>query len=91
MPDHFHGIISVHWPDPRAEAPSSEFGRGIPGSLATIVGSFKSASTRLIHASDFARGRIWRRNYYERIIRDEQALIAVRRYIAHNPVNWGRR
>lgn len=36
------------------------------------------------------KGSVWQSNYYERIIRDESALIAVRRYIAYNPVNWGR-
>ena len=33
-------------------------------------------------------GRVWQRNYYEHIIRYERSLIAVRRYIAQNPVNW---
>jgi REP element-mobilizing transposase RayT len=31
---------------------------------------------------------LWQRNYYERIIRDEQALQSVRRYIEANPVRW---
>ena len=90
MPDHLHAIIAIRRPDPRATRPSSHFGRGVPGSLATIVGSFKSAATKLIHAEGVMKGSVWQSNYYERIIRDESALIAVRRYIAYNPVNWGR-
>jgi REP-associated tyrosine transposase len=33
-------------------------------------------------------GRLWQRNYYERIIRDDRALANIRRYIRANPRNW---
>ena len=33
-------------------------------------------------------GRLWQRNYYERIIRDEAELNAARKYIAENPMKW---
>ena len=33
-------------------------------------------------------GRLWQRNYYERIIRDDRALANIRRYISANPRNW---
>ena len=32
--------------------------------------------------------RIWQRNYYENIIRDEEALNTIKEYIINNPVNW---
>jgi len=31
---------------------------------------------------------VWQRNYYERIIRDESELHAIRQYIADNPAKW---
>jgi REP element-mobilizing transposase RayT len=31
---------------------------------------------------------IWQRNYYERIIRDDRELDAIRQYIAANPARW---
>jgi REP element-mobilizing transposase RayT len=34
------------------------------------------------------RGRLWQRNYYEHIIRDEQSLNRIREYIANNPLQW---
>jgi REP element-mobilizing transposase RayT len=34
------------------------------------------------------RGRLWQRNYYEEIIRDEAGLNRIRRYIAENPMRW---
>ena len=32
--------------------------------------------------------RVWQRNYYERIIRDEKEFNDTRRYIIENPMNW---
>lgn len=34
------------------------------------------------------RGRLWQRNYYEHIIRDDESLNRIRRYIAENPLRW---
>jgi len=31
---------------------------------------------------------VWQRNYYERVIRNDRELNAVRDYIQRNPVNW---
>ena len=33
-------------------------------------------------------GKLWQRNYYERIVRNERGLNAVRQYIQNNPVRW---
>ena len=33
-------------------------------------------------------GKLWQRNYYERIIRDENAHHRIRHYIANNPAQW---
>ena len=33
--------------------------------------------------------KLWHRNYYEHIIRDETALTKIREYIFYNPENWG--
>ncbi|MCP4541815.1 MAG: transposase [Chloroflexi bacterium] len=33
-------------------------------------------------------GKFWQRNYYERIIRNERELNAIREYIENNPANW---
>ncbi|MCP4287641.1 MAG: transposase, partial [Gammaproteobacteria bacterium] len=32
--------------------------------------------------------KIWQRDYYERIIRDERELNATRQYIQANPLKW---
>jgi hypothetical protein len=33
-------------------------------------------------------GKVWQRNYYEHIVRNERELNAMRRYIANNPLQW---
>jgi REP element-mobilizing transposase RayT len=31
---------------------------------------------------------LWQRGYYDRIIRNERELSAIRKYIAGNPISW---
>ena len=58
-------------------------------SLAAIIQNFKSIITRNVNRIYFEVGKkIWQRNYYERIIRNERELNAIRRYIHDNPLNW---
>jgi putative transposase len=33
-------------------------------------------------------GKLWQRNYYEHIIRNEQSYQTISNYIIHNPANW---
>ncbi len=33
-------------------------------------------------------GRLWQRNYYEHIIRNDESLNRIRQYIADNPRRW---
>jgi REP element-mobilizing transposase RayT len=33
-------------------------------------------------------GRVWQRNYYEHIIRNEESLNRIRQYILDNPAKW---
>jgi putative transposase len=62
--------------------------------LPDVVQHIKSLTTaRYRHAvADHGwprfRGRLWQRNYYERIIRNDRALANIRRYIRANPSNW---
>ena len=64
--------------------------RGVePQSLGAIVGSFKSAVTKQIHQiKGFKDLRVWHRNYYERVIRDEREHEQIVDYIHDNPMNW---
>jgi putative transposase len=59
-----------------------------------IMGAFKSITT-----DEYIRGvksaswpsfnvRLWRRNYYEHIICDDESLNCIRQYILANPAQW---
>ena len=92
MPNHFHGILYLS--DIRRgtarRAPTSEyFGRPVPGSLPTIIRAFKSATTQRINQWRRTPGaRLWQRNYYEHVIRDDADLNRIRQYITDNPLHW---
>jgi len=59
------------------------------GSLAAIVRSFKAATAKRINNLRNTPGApVWQRNYYERVIRDDRELNAVRGYILDNPSKW---
>ena len=86
MPNHFHVIVDI-----LDEAPHGGH-TGPP--LPRIVQWFKTMTT-----NDYIRGvkrrgwtpfeqRLWQRDYYERVIRDEEELNTVRQYIINNPAKW---
>ena len=54
--------------------------------LGRLIGAFKTVSTKRINELNATPGiSFWQRNYYEHIIRHEDALNRIRRYIIHNP------
>jgi putative transposase len=58
-------------------------------SLGNVVAYFKYQTTKTINAMrQTPSARIWQRNYYEHIIRDEASLNRIREYIANNPLRW---
>ena len=66
-----------------------QFGKPVAGSLPTIMRSFKSAVTRGINDQRGTPGAsVWQRGYYEHIIRDENELAQIQKYIVENPLKW---
>ncbi len=58
-------------------------------SVGAIVGSFKSAVTKRTNEIQNTPGaKLWQRNYYEHIIRDENNMNRIREYIMNNPLKW---
>jgi putative transposase len=62
--------------------------------LGNMIGAFKSITTNEyivgVNELDWEPfpGKLWQRNFYEHIIRNERALKAIREYIINNPANW---
>ena len=92
MPNHFHGILMFDTNVGARHASPNMPDDNRHGELGTVVGSFKSALTKKINlyrvARNLPKATVWQRNYYECIIRDENELNEIRRYIIENPLNW---
>ena len=62
--------------------------------LGNVIGAYKSLTTfeytRSVKTHSWSpfNGRLWQRNYYEHIVRDEESLGRIRQYIIDNPAQW---
>ena len=68
--------------------------QGIAPTVGNVVGVFKSLTS-----NEYIRGvknngwlrfnkKLWQRNYYEHIIRDEKSYYQISEYIQINPLKW---
>lgn len=103
MPNHVHvifmldrgeasaGAAIVEGDDSHTDASPLQWPNGtISGSLGAIVQNFKSVSARKINQARLTPGEpVWQRNYYERIIRNEDERQRIQAYILNNPGCWG--
>lgn len=67
-------------------------GLGRRKTLGDIVGAYKSLVVHeclaLYKSNNQTMGKIWQRNYYEHIIRDEESYLKIAQYILDNPAKW---
>jgi REP element-mobilizing transposase RayT len=57
-----------------------------------LIGAFKTVSAKRINCLRRSPGApLWHRNYFDHIIRNEDALASIREYIRTNPDRWDRR
>jgi putative transposase len=82
MPNHVHGIVKIVLHDQNRRSPERD-GKIHPCSLSAIIGGFKSAVSRTC-----AFNPVWQRNFYDRVIRNRDELVAATRYIDANPETW---
>ena len=81
MSDHIHGIINI-----------MPMGLPLRVSIFNIIQWYKTMTTneymKNVKTLGWVRfnGKLWQRNYYERIIRNENALNRIREYIINNPI-----
>ncbi len=101
MPNHFHGIIIIndnpntsvgamsHRPDAESVSIGATQRRPYKVTLGRIVAFFKYESTKKMNETiDSPGSRIWQRDYYEHVIRNEHDLNRIREYISNNPAMW---
>ena len=97
IPNHFHGIIELSHMGQQFPL-TRGLGRVVSSqariSLSNVVQRFKSLTTRRyidgVEKYGWQRfdGRLWQRNYYEHVVRNERDYQAILDYIMSNPQNW---
>jgi len=91
MPNHIHGIVVI--------APATTTGqpRGVAPTgltLPDVVHRLKTMTTKCYtdgvkqHDWPAFPGKLWQRNYWEHIVRDEPELHRICEYIQNNPAQW---
>ncbi|MBD2199806.1 transposase [Calothrix anomala FACHB-343] len=99
MPNHVHGILIIidnsvgglHcYPfNQNIEYNIGKFGKPLPGSISTVIGSYKSVVSKRINIIWQTHSQsIWQRNFYELIGREEKSINNIREYIVNNPRRW---
>jgi len=103
MPNHIHGILikdsvgagPCACPDSINPGSGATTGsRPYSLSLFDVIERFKSLTTkRYLEGIDKYKwppfnGKLWQRNYYEHIIRNDRELNTYRQYILNNPSKW---
>ena len=61
--------------------------RGPSQTIGAIVRGYKSAVTKKLNELGIGR-KVWQRDYYEHIIRNEQSYYNISNYIVNNPAKW---
>jgi len=91
MPNHAHGIIVIT-DDCRGgsrTAPTRTAPTGKRKPIGRLIGAFKTVSTKRINElRENAGTKLWQRNYWEHIVRNEPELNRIREYIHNNPAQW---
>jgi REP element-mobilizing transposase RayT len=104
MPNHFHAIVSIPAVGATGRSPGNPpifryhraTGRSPlrphgpkSKSIGALVAGFKSVVTKRINEIRHTPSlKIWQRNYYEHIIRNEESFCEIAEYIVNNPVKW---
>ena len=104
MPNHFHGIVVIkEILNYRGEDNSRRGNLYCRGGvtpprrllssprLGQIIAYFKYQTTK--HINKLLRmpaKKIWQRNYYEHVIRNDQSLYNIRNYIVNNQLKWNK-
>ena len=100
MPNHLHGILILQspvgadqcvCPDPDlSEYPGGHTDLPLPKMIQWFKTMPTNAYIRGVNNNCWPPfpGKLWQRNYYERIIRNEGELHNTRQYIRDNPMQW---
>lgn len=74
MPDHLHILLQLHAADAAGSRPRP--------TVPTIIGQYKAGVSRKCKCA------LWQASYYDHVVRSEQELLEIQRYIENNPLQW---
>ena len=74
MPDHLHILLQL------AATPTA--GRNPRPAVPTMIGLYKAGVSRK------CKRALWQTSYYDHVVRCEQELLEIQRYIENNPLQW---
>ncbi|MCX6139676.1 MAG: hypothetical protein NTX15_02410 [Candidatus Kapabacteria bacterium] len=87
QPDHIHVLVELCYPMHEPAIIMESFSNPVPGSIATIVRSMKSAVTNLVRQKGLiVNNPFWQRGYDLRAIRSKRGVCAVRTYVERNTI-----
>lgn len=95
MPNHIHGIIWIVGADPCVCPKNGHHEGAHTGApLHRMVQWLKTMTSNEYFLGvkqerwPYVPKKLWQRNYYERIIRNDRELVQTQQYILDNPQNW---
>jgi putative transposase len=94
MPNHLHGILAIEERARRAvplrnDERREAFREPVPGSVPTMVRSYKSSVTKIVRDRVGHRAmQVWQSNYFERVLRNGEEVSNASHYILENPSMW---
>lgn len=99
MPNHIHGVVILSAPSATGQpsfdqTQESQAVTPTRMALPDVVHRFKTLTTKRYTDGVKHRGwkrfsgRLWQRNYWEHVVRDEDELGRIREYIMENPAKW---
>jgi putative transposase len=96
MPNHLHGIVEIRELHvgarhvvPQQRFAGERFSKPRPGTLSTIIRSFKAAVTQVVYLDkNRQHNTIWQRSFYDHVLRDDVDRFFVEEYIRLNPILW---
>ncbi len=87
MPNHIHLVIVLDGVEIPLAQPR-HFGPQSAGSLHRVMADWKAAISREIGKVRGGKTLVWQPRFYDRVVRNEDELQHIRRYIENNPANW---
>ncbi len=88
MPNHVHAIIEIDSLKVKNihQIPSEQIEIKIK-SLSSLMGAFKTTSSKKIHELGYLKFS-WQRSFHDHIIRDQKSYTNISNYIVSNPEKW---